>query len=361
MSRNVMRRLSVGLTVLIGAIAVSGCDWPPPKTKQVGYRGVGMEQVENPKVLAKKLAAIKLPEALPPADPGGKKASQVYKNVQVLGDLTENEFLRVMSAITEWVSPEQGCNYCHNANNLAEDSVYTKIVARRMLQMTANINETWKPHVGATGVTCYTCHAGNPVPKNIWFQNTVEVNQAKMAGYTAGGQNAPNKSVGLTSMIADPFSPLLNAKGAIRVQGTTALPINDAKPGVTTATLQSTEQTYALMIHMSEGLGVNCTFCHNSRSFGSWSSSTPQRVTSWHGIQMVRDLNGAYLDPLQPVYPEERLGKQGDAAKAFCSTCHQGLNKPLNGAQMSKDYPELARVSKQAIPLPTTPLNRPAP
>jgi photosynthetic reaction center cytochrome c subunit len=355
MSNRLISGLGTALVGVIGAIALSGCDWPPPKTKQVGYRGVGMEQVENPKALAKKVAAIKLPDVLPPADAGGKKASQVYQNVQVLGDLTENEFLRVMSAITEWVSPEQGCNYCHNANNLAEDSVYTKVVARRMFQMTSSINETWKPHVGQTGVTCYTCHAGNPVPKNIWFQNLVEVNPAKMAGYTAGGQNAPNKSVGLTSMIADPFSPLLNAKGAIRVQGTSALPSGN------TASIQSTEQTYALMIHMSQGLGVNCTFCHNSRAFGSWSSSTPQRVTSWHGIQMVRDLNGAYLDPLQKVYPEERLGSQGDAPKAFCSTCHQGLNKPLNGAQMSKDYPELTRVSKQAIPLPTTPLNRPTP
>jgi photosynthetic reaction center cytochrome c subunit len=353
MSTSLVRRFSIAMTAAITAVAVGGCDWPPPKTKQVGYRGVGMEQVENPKTLAKKLAAIKLPDVLPPADPGGKKASQVYQNVQVLGDLTENEFLRVMSAITEWVSPEQGCNYCHNANNLAEDSVYTKIVARRMFQMTSSINETWKPHVGETGVTCYTCHAGNPVPKNIWFQNLVEANPVKMAGYTAGGQNAPNKSVGLTSMIADPFSPLLNAKGQIRVQGTTALPTGN------TASIQSTEQTYALMIHMSEGLGVNCTFCHNSRSFGSWSSSTPQRVTSWHGIQMVRDLNGAYLDPLLSVYPEERLGKQGDAPKAFCTTCHQGLNKPLNGAQMSKDYPELVKVTKQAIPLPTTPLKRP--
>jgi photosynthetic reaction center cytochrome c subunit len=354
-----MSKLTRSISALSGAVicalALAACERPQSKSQQVGYRGVGMEQAGKTSAQTKAISALKLPETLPPADAGGKTASQVYQNVKVLGDLTENEFLRVMSAITEWVSPEQGCNYCHNPNNLAEDSVYTKVVARRMFQMTSAINETWKPHVGATGVTCYTCHAGNPVPKNIWFQNVVEANPAKAVGYTAGGQNAPNKSVGMTSMIADPFTPLLNAKGAIRVQGTTALPTGN------TTSIQSTEQTYALMIHMSQGLGVNCTFCHNSRSFGSWSSSTPQRVTSWHGIQMVRDLNAGYLDPLQKVYPEERLGAQGDAPKAFCSTCHQGLNKPLNGAQMSKDYPELTRVSKQVIPLPTTPLNRPAP
>jgi photosynthetic reaction center cytochrome c subunit len=354
--RSLFRFLPVTAAACAGLL-LAACELPPPKTQQTGYRGVGMEQVINPRTYNKAVAALKknLPEAQPPADPTTKKASQVYQNVKVLGDLNENEFNRVMLAVTEWVSPEQGCNYCHNPANLAEDSVYTKVVARRMFQMTREINETWKPHVGETGVTCYTCHAGNPVPKDIWFNNQQEVNPAKMAGYTAGGQNKANKSVGMTSMIADPFSALLNSKEAIRVQGTTALPQGHV------ASMQSTEQTYGLMIHMSEGLGVNCTFCHNSRSFGSWSSSTPQRVTSWHGIQMVRALNGSYLDPLKPVYPEERLGAQGDAPKAFCTTCHQGWNKPLNGAKMAKDYPELNRAALTPIPLPTTPLKRPEP
>jgi photosynthetic reaction center cytochrome c subunit len=346
-------------SALLTSLLVTACDQPTP-AQQVGYRGVGMIQSSSKAAdTASKKAIAKIPEVLPPADPGGKKASEVYKNVQVLGNLTENEFLRTMSAITEWVSPEQGCNYCHNANNLAEDSVYTKIVARRMFQMTQKINETWKPHVGATGVTCYTCHAGNPVPKNIWYQNTEE--PLKMAGYSAGGQNKPNASVGMSSMIADPFTALLTSptNGAARVQGLKALPIDNARPGDTSASMQKTEQNYAVMIHMSTGLGVGCTYCHNSRAFSAWDQSTPQRVTAWHGIQMTRDLNSAYLTPLQSVYPEARLGTQGDAPKAYCSTCHQGVNKPLGGAQMWKDYPELKNVTAQAIPLPTTALNTP--
>jgi photosynthetic reaction center cytochrome c subunit len=66
-----------------------------------------------------------------------------------------------MAAITAWVSPQEGCNYCHNAENLADDSKYTKVVARRMLQMTQHVNADWKDHVADTGVTCYTCHRGN--------------------------------------------------------------------------------------------------------------------------------------------------------------------------------------------------------
>ena len=87
-------------------------------------------------------------------------ASDVYKNVQVLGDLSVGEFTRHMAAITAWVAPQEGCNYCHNPENLADDSKYTKVVARRMIQMTQHINADWKPHVAATGVTCYTCHRG---------------------------------------------------------------------------------------------------------------------------------------------------------------------------------------------------------
>jgi photosynthetic reaction center cytochrome c subunit len=94
---------------------------------------------------------------------------------------------------------------------------------------------------------------------------------------------------------------------------------------------------------MSEGLGVNCTFCHNTRSFFAWDASTPKRTTAYHGIQMVRALNGKYLEPLKPAYPPDRLGPLGDAPKANCATCHRGVSKPLFGAAMLKDYPELGR------------------
>ena len=340
--------MTLGVTVI--AVALAGCERPPPQAKQTGYRGLGMEQVVNPRTEKAKLAAIKLPDVQPAAEPGGQKASAVYQNVKVLGELTENEFIRTMAAMTDWVAPksgpDEGCAYCHNVENLADGSKYTYKVARRMLQMTRHINETWKPHVGATGVTCYTCHAGQPVPKNIWFTKKDATAPYRMAGYTGGSQNQANRSVGSTSMTADPFTDLLGGAGSeIRVQGTKALPNKTSVPGKTTATIQSTEKTYALMIHMSEGLGVNCTFCHNSRSFGNWSQSTPQRTSAWHGIRMVRDLNQSFLTPLQSTYPANRLGPHGDAPKAYCSTCHQGIAKPLNGAQMLKDYLELNKAS----------------
>jgi photosynthetic reaction center cytochrome c subunit len=56
---------------------------------------------------------------------------------------------------------------------------------------------------------------------------------------------------------------------------------------------------------------------------------------------MARDLNNDYLKPLTSVFPANRLGPKGDVAKVNCTTCHQGAFKPLYGAPMAKDFPEL--------------------
>ena len=115
-----------------------------------------------------------------------------------------------------------------------------------------------------------------------------------------------------------------------------------ALPGGTGGSIQDTEKTYALMMHMSKGLGVNCTFCHNSRQFSDWEESRPQRVTAWHGIKMVSDANHTYMDSLTDVFPANRKGPQGDVLKVNCATCHNGINKPLYGFSMTKEYPELS-------------------
>jgi photosynthetic reaction center cytochrome c subunit len=303
---------------------------------QRGYRGVGQVQVYNTRAVnspaAKALNAV--PEPEDKLDPSGTPSSQAYQNVQVLKDLDSNEFLRLMNAITKWVAPEQGCAYCHGeGGNFAEDTLYTKIVARRMIQMTQHLNADWKTHVANTGVTCYTCHRGNPVPQNVWFQSPEEAHG--LVGNRAG-QNAPAISVGLASLPNDPFTPFLNDAQQIRVAGTSALPDGNRQ------SIKQTEWTYGLMMHMSTSLGVNCTYCHNTRAFSAWNQSTPQRATAWYGIRMVRDLNKQYLEPLTATFPHSRLGPKGDVAKINCATCHQGAYKPLYGASMVKDYPELA-------------------
>ena len=108
---------------------------PPVVSTQNGFRGTAMEQVVNPRLRAVSVAANRVPAAPDAADAEGDKASEVFENVQLLGDLSVAQFGRIMQAMTEWVAPAQGCNYCHNPENMASDEVYTKVVTRRMLSM----------------------------------------------------------------------------------------------------------------------------------------------------------------------------------------------------------------------------------
>ena len=335
------------------ALLMAGCERPPIAVSQTGFRGTAMEQVYNPRTLATQAAVNVAP---PVADaivevPGGPKASAIYQNVQVLGNLSVGEFARTMSAITAWVSPEQGCNYCHVAGNFADDSVYTKVVARKMLQMTHKINAGWKTHVAETGVTCYTCHRGNNVPKEVWFAPTAQ----KSAGGNLGndtGQNTPAKAAGLSSLPYDPFTPYFLDSQPIRVNGKEALAMTGTSAN--RSSIKQTEHTYSTMMHWSNSLGVNCTYCHNTQAFSAWgANSTPQRVTAWYGIRMARELNNEYMVPLTNVFPVNRLGPTGDVAKANCATCHQGAYKPLYGAAMAKHYPGMQAPAVLADPAAT--------
>jgi photosynthetic reaction center cytochrome c subunit len=189
------------------------------------------------------------------------------------------------------------------------------------------------------------------VPQYVWFTSP---GQSADTGIIAGNAGKNSPSIGLTSLPYDPFTEYLLGDRNIRVISTTALPDSDH------SSIQHTDATYALMISMSQGLGVNCDYCHNTRSFAVWDASTPKRTTAWYGIRMVRNLNNEYLVPLKSTFPEHRLGVLGDVAKVNCATCHQGLFKPLYGASMAKDYPELqGEVHHEAAPPPAAPATPP--
>jgi len=153
---------------------------------------------------------------------------------------------------------------------------------------------------------------------------------------TQTGKNVVSKAAGLSSLPYDPLTPfLINGDNNIRIEGTTALPSGNL------TSIKQTDWTYALMMNISQSLGVNCTYCHNTRQFADWSQSTPQRVTAWYGIRMVRDLNTGFLIPLQGTLPAARMGPMGDGPKVNCATCHQGVYKPLFGKSPVIGFPEL--------------------
>jgi len=290
-------------------LSLSSCQLGEKESIQVGFRGVAKEVNFDVSALNAALVSNRVPPPLPPAGPSPPGN---WQNVQVLTDISANEFNRTMLAITQWVSPQQGCGYCHNLANFAADSlngkpIYTKIVSRTMLRMNRDINRNWNEHVAYTGVTCYTCHRGNPLPNGLWW-------------YTDEDQY-------LRYYLDRPDARIQSRT----VSGT---PVNRTS-------LKQAAWTYAVMNSQSRALGVNCTYCHNSRQWSSWTQSSPTRVIAMYGAQMTRYLNVNYLLPLQPVYPEYRLGPMGDAPKMQCVTCHNGVYKPLFGVSMVKDYPAL--------------------
>jgi photosynthetic reaction center cytochrome c subunit len=328
----------VGATVL-SALVLAGCERPPMDSVQRGYRGLGMEAVVNPRLLEDQLEANVLPAAMPRVEGGGPKASEVYQNVHILGDLDVGNFTRLMTAITSWVAPEQGCNYCHVGDDFASDDVYTKRVARVMLAMTQRTNEDWKSHVGETGVTCYTCHRGQPVPEAVW---ATDPGPAHAKGLAPAQQNIAAESVAYASLPYDPLTPFLQEDNEIRVISDVALPEGSRK------SIKQTEWTYGLMMHFSDALGVNCTHCHNSRSFFAWDQSPPERTTAWYGIRLVREMNNDFIDSTTDILPASRKGPLGDPLKVNCTTCHLGAYRPLYGQQMLADYPSLATLSGKA-------------
>jgi photosynthetic reaction center cytochrome c subunit len=338
--------------VALGAVAalpltLAACEIGPKQSQQLGPRGPAMEQVTN-------LNLVK-PAALPPASAyaltsrDGQKAREVYPELQVLGDISVDEFGLLMANMTAWVVPadappeQAGCNYCHNPENMASYEKYTKTVSLSMLKMTQNINVNWQSHVKQTGVTCYTCHRGKGVPEYSWSLKEQPVSRG-MTGYRAG-QNEPLAVVGYSSLPNDPNGTFFLEPREIRVNSDTIHPTSANMTGTKDA-----ELTYGLMMRVSGALGVNCTFCHNSQNFGEWSHSRVQKQTAWYGIRMVRQANSDYIQPLASVFPakgwdnQARLGPLGDPLKVNCQTCHQGYSKPLGGVSMLADNPSLREI-----------------
>lgn len=339
----------VGGALFVAAMLVTWGNPYQTDSLQTGPRGTGMSVPEfnSARTAPDPTLADYYTEEPYPPEPGEALAKDIYENVQVLGDVTEGNFNRLMNAMTLWVSPDQGCAYCHagaDEGNYADDDLYTKVVSRRMIQMTQNLNENWDAHVNSiqqNGVNCYTCHRGMNVPSDIWF-NVTPVNEA--ADGWAAVQNRATSMSQSTSLPSSALEVYLTDYDSYvnvhdlesRVAGV---------PGIDEGvhTIQKTEMTYSLMNYFANSLGVNCVFCHNSRAFYDAAQYTPQWGLAQIARQMVIETNQEYLIPLKDTYPPERLGPiYADAPKLGCRTCHKGYQRPLQGLNVIADWPELA-------------------
>ena len=338
---------TLGGAVVAAALLVQ---WGQPlatESIQTGPPGIGMVVTEFESDLATPdpTLAEYYTEAPYAPEIGEPLAGEVYENVQVLANVTEGNFLRLMNAMTQWVSPDEGCAYCHaqaDEGLYASDDLYTKVVSRRMIQMTQIINEEWAGHVNynaEVGVNCYTCHRGEHVPSEIWFR--VDPTVRSFEGWSAV-QNRATVQSQYTSLPSDALYRYLFNDEQIAVHDLESR-VEVWPADEDSQDWQHTERTFSLMNYFGNSLGVNCVFCHNSRAFYDPSQHTPQWANASLAILMVQDLNNVYLETLRDVYPPHRLGPvYADAPKAACKTCHKGYNKPLQGLNVIADWPELA-------------------
>ena len=341
--------LAAGAAAIVLVVMVP--DWHRPGTAgtQLGYRGQSDTQFAS-RAAGEPINAV-VPTPLPPAASDDTKATAKYKNVKVLTDVSAGEFMRLQQAMTNWVAPKQGCAFCHDTNDFSSDVKPTKAAARRMLEMTRYVNSAWATHVNPTGVTCYTCHRGQPVPAEVWWPR-VPKKQRKLID-----QEEPWNEAADTVSTFFPtagYAEYFLQDNPIAAQSTTPLRSHDVGAQIVT------KRIYEMMMEMSLQIGVNCGYCHNSRALDDWSQSTPMRWTGFYALRLIRDLNKNYLLPLAQLIPQQRTlvhptpmpvipaterGQQPGNALLTCETCHYRLQKPMNGVNMVKDYPGLVGTS----------------
>jgi hypothetical protein len=89
-------------------------------------------------------------------------ATQVFKNVQIMKDVTARQLLVQMDSLFGR-GLSLNCNGCHVASDWASDSLGRKRTARAMADVMYTINKTDMAKLNRQRlpqVTCVTCHRG---------------------------------------------------------------------------------------------------------------------------------------------------------------------------------------------------------
>jgi photosynthetic reaction center cytochrome c subunit len=113
-------------------------------------------------ILALTFAGARAQSGAAQAAPEVKKASEQFKNIQILKDMPADQLIPAMQFISASLGVE--CETCHVQGAFEKDDKQPKLFARKMMQMTMDINKN--NFNGNRAVTCYSCHRGaeQPVP-----------------------------------------------------------------------------------------------------------------------------------------------------------------------------------------------------
>ena len=177
-----------------------------------------------------------------------KPAEQANKNIQVLKGLPNSQLLTVMHFMRTSLGVR--CDYCHVAENgkYWMDDKPPKQVARRMIEMTSEINKA--NFGGRQVVTCNTCHRGQPKPIAVpaigqgVFTNTTREDPAAK-------QPDPLPSV---DQVLDNYSQAIGGKAAAQKITTRVIKLSWLRPklvngGTPNAAMITRGDTWAMEIY----------------------------------------------------------------------------------------------------------------
>jgi hypothetical protein len=229
----------------------------------------------------------------PQAPPGGRGAAGApavaYKNLTVLPANADVGF--AMQVFNEALGVN--CLYCHVQGDLASDANPKKDIARKMIGIVRQIDNSFPSSTGVFPggyheVDCITCHRGSVKPET----------KAPKEFYNRG-------------------------------EGVRGSPPPDPTPGVNIKALPLDTQVHGgggVMHDFRDALRVDCGFCHGGgRPFEA--ESNPRKTIARNMILMVQQINRNF--PGTGVFPK---GTQ----MVTCWTCHRGDPSPVN--VFNKDY-----------------------
>lgn len=134
---------------------ISGAASPAPQELPAGHPDIGGA--------TQPAAPLELPSLDPlPAGSKEERVENKFKNIKVLKGIPADRLESIMFAFRASLGVD--CTHCHIKDQWEKDARETKQVARKMIQMTRDINKQYVEGLGR--VTCFTCHRGQVKPQS---------------------------------------------------------------------------------------------------------------------------------------------------------------------------------------------------
>jgi photosynthetic reaction center cytochrome c subunit len=144
----------------------------------------------------------------------GKKAPEVFKNIQVLKDIDADQLLPSMQFISASLGVD--CDFCHVQGAREKDDKPEKGTARKMMLMTAAINKD--NFNGRQQITCFSCHRGSNDPVAVPIIPDVEpvrMEGGRGTGPGVGPGGAPAAAPPTVDQIVDKYVQAVGGADAI--------------------------------------------------------------------------------------------------------------------------------------------------